>query len=259
MQRCRATKGDQRELADIERAFGNITFAGGNHRFIHHGEYAPGRIDCSFIERFADLLQDRLFRRGAVELHVAAEKTRRIDISEHDIGIGHGRVRTAAPVTGRPRLRAGALRPDLEKAQLIDVRDAAAAGADFDQLDHRNQQRQSAAALEAPRARGFKGVGAERLAVFDATELGRGAAHVEGQHAVDAEQVGISRCGQRAGRRPRFDQLNRDFLRNARARNAAIGEHDVHMFAETAFTEFVVECGEILFDARTHVGVEHRR
>ena len=72
---------------------------------------------------------------------------------------------SAETVRGRARLCAGAVRTDLQQPEMIDLRDAAAAGADFHQLDDGNEERQPAAALEAPRAR--------RLEPVDVTRAGR--------------------------------------------------------------------------------------
>ena len=99
----------------------------------------------------------------------------------------------AETVGRRTGLGARAPRPDLEEADLVHPGDAAAAGADLDQLDRRDADRQAAALHEALLARRLEAVGRQRLAFVDERELGRGAAHVEGQHpaiAVGAAEEG---------------------------------------------------------------------
>ncbi len=66
-----------------------------------------------------------------------------------------------------------------------------AAGADLDQLDGRDGQRQAPAGGEAPLAARLEAMHDLRLAVLHHGELGGGAAHVEG------EQVGRPRTARR--------------------------------------------------------------
>ena len=53
-----------------------------------------------------------------------------LEPAEHDVGVGHGRRGAAAAVAGGAGIRAGALRPDAQRAAGVDPGDAAAAGAD---------------------------------------------------------------------------------------------------------------------------------
>ena len=65
-----------------------------------------------------------------VERHAAAEQAARREPPEHEVGVGDGRLGAAAAVAGRARLRAGALRPDLQQPVAVEPGDRAAAGAD---------------------------------------------------------------------------------------------------------------------------------
>ena len=116
-----------------------------------------------------------------IELHLAAEKIIRIEITEHQIGVGHRRLRAALAIAHRAGIGARAVRPDFEQSERIDPGDAAAAGADLDHVDDRNAHRQTAALAEAIDAVDFEFVGLERLAVVDDAKLGGRAAHVEGK------------------------------------------------------------------------------
>src|SRR5205823_2123713 len=81
-----------------------------------------------------------------------------------EIGVGDGGLRSAEPVAGRAGLGAGAARPDLQEPDLVHVRDRAAAGADLDQLDRRDADRQAAALDEPLLARRLEAVRRARLA-----------------------------------------------------------------------------------------------
>ena len=95
-------------------------------------------------ERLGDLLADALARCLHVERHLAAEKTFGDHASERDVGIGDGRFRAALTVGDRTGMTAGAARADFQRADLIDPGDAAAAGADLDDVDDRQHHRMSA-------------------------------------------------------------------------------------------------------------------
>ena len=76
-----------------------------------------------------------------VELHAAAEVLVRVDEPEHDVGVGDRRLGAAEPVARRSRTRPGALRSDVQPALVVDPRDAAAAGADRLDVEHRQRHR----------------------------------------------------------------------------------------------------------------------
>ncbi|MEY9159559.1 hypothetical protein ABIG04_007869 [Bradyrhizobium japonicum] len=116
-----------------------------------------------------------------------------IEIAEHGVRVGDGRLKAAAAIAGRPRLGAGALRPDRQAAGTVS-HDRSAAGPDGTDRKHRLAQR-----LVAEHA----AVGHLGLTVDDQADVGRGAAHVEGEHARCAELArDADRCRD-AGRRPR--------------------------------------------------------
>ena len=110
---------------------------------------------------------------GARARHVegdAAADQRSRNATEHQIGVGDGRLAAALRVTHRTGIGARAFRADLEMAFAGDPRDRAAAGADRLDVDHRDAHREG-----ADRAT----VGDVRLAAFDQAEIGRGAAGIQ--------------------------------------------------------------------------------
>ena len=108
----------------------------------------------------------------------------------------------AEAVAGRARLRAGALRADAQGA-VLDARDRAAAGADLENVHHRDLHRQRlVVAADQRRA------GGQRLALVDDAGLGGGAAHVEGDGVLDAERVAERLGADHAGRRPGFQHAH---------------------------------------------------
>ena len=70
-----------------------------------------------------------------------AGETRR-QAAEQEVGIRHGRRRTAAAVAGRAGVRPGALRADAQRAACVPPDDRAAAGTDRVDVDHREPDRE---------------------------------------------------------------------------------------------------------------------
>ncbi len=115
-----------------------------------------------------------------LELDFSAEQARR-DAAEQQMRIGHGGLGAAAPVTEWARIGARAARPDFEPAVGRDPRDAAAARADRDDVDHRHLDRESA----------HRAVGGEAgHPALDETDIGAGAARIRGEHPVEARGPG---------------------------------------------------------------------
>jgi len=227
--------------------------------------YAIGRAERALREIGSSKGQpainraERLVGRGLVDLHCAAQEEVGIEIAQRQVGIGHRRVRTAAAVTGRSRLRAAALGADIQRAEIGFVRDRTAARADLDQLDGRDLHRQARAAQEALLARGFEAVGHERFAIVDQGELRRRATHVKGQHPFEAGIASEPGACQRTGSRTAFEQLHRHPLGLAHVRQAAVGQHQEQSARDALAAQRVLEPLEIDLGERADVGVGHRR
>ena len=152
-----------------------------------------------------------------VERDLAAEQVRR-DPAEDDVGVGDRDLGAALAVAERAGVGAGRLRADLERALGREPGDRAAAGADGDDVDHRDLRR-----VGADRALG----GQRRLAVDDDGHVGRRAAAVAGQHPVEAGDLGDQRGAERAGGRAGQhggDRLVHDLVGRE---HAAVGLHHV--------------------------------
>ena len=102
-------------------------------------------------------------------------------MSEEKVGVGDGRLCPAKAVCGWSRLGAGALGAYLEKAYFVRARNTATAGANLNEIDSRNANRQAAALDEPLLARGLERMRDERLAIVDQAHFRCRAAHVERQ------------------------------------------------------------------------------
>ena len=123
VQRARAARGDQREIAGII-ALRDRHFA---HRERHFGD---GDVedglrggDGVHPQRACDLVGNSATGALRIELHLAAQEIVRIKPAQHHIGIGNGRRAAAAAVTDGAGVRAGTLRSHLQRAHLVEPRD----------------------------------------------------------------------------------------------------------------------------------------
>ena len=163
MQRGGTAKRDEGAAARVLAALDRMDAGGVRHVFVDDlADPEGGELDRQ-IERLGDLAPHRRLGRTRIERHAPARKPGRIDAAEHQIGVGDGRRRAAAPVAGGTRIGPGAVRPDGNPLQPVDPRDRAAAGADLDHLDDRDAQRQPAAFLETVDARDLEGAVGLRL------------------------------------------------------------------------------------------------
>src|SRR5262249_28463859 len=95
-------------------------------------------------KRIGDPLLDAAPRAVGIELHLAAEEIVGIKPPEHHVGVGDGRLGAAAAIADRTRIGARALRPDLERPDIVDPPHRAAAAAALDHIDHRQHHRMAA-------------------------------------------------------------------------------------------------------------------
>ncbi len=258
MGRPGAAEADQRIAPRIAAFLDQVNARRARHAFGHDLEDAGRRRDRRQAERFRDL-EHRALGRGAVELHASAKEEIRVEIAEHEIGVGHCWQSAALAVAGRAGIGPGAVRADLEQADLVDAGDRAAAGADFDHVDDRRLDRQAAALLEAMDAGRFHARGNVDRAVLHQAGLGRGAAHVEGDDVALAGALAEQDRRQAAAGRAGLQQPDREAPRQIRRRKAARGLHKIERARESPAVQFAFEPADIGVEQRLDIGVRRRR
>ena len=200
-------------------------------------------------ERLADLGLERALGGGNIEPHLAAEEAVGTEPAEHQIGVGHCRLRAAKPIAGRARRGAGALRAETQRA-VLDARDRAAAGADFEDIHHRDLHRQRRlVAADQRRA------GGQRLAVMDDAGLGGGAAHVEGDGIVDLERAAQRLGADDAGGRAGFQHAHALVLRLLGFVKPAGRLHDQERAGKAGFAHVRIDLTDVAADFRADIGV----
>ena len=211
---------------------------------------APGGLDDVDGERLGDVTADRLACSVDVESHPTAGEGLRRHVPEHDVGIGDRRLRAAASVADRSRVRARALGAD-EQGALADPRDRAAPGADALHVDHR--QTDVVAVAPVP-------VGLDLgTTVAHEREVEAGAAHVDGHEVAHAHRArsegGAHDTARRAGRQQRHRAL-----RHVVGRHHAAGRlHDQERPAVARGAQLVLEVVDVRRDPRRDVGVDEGR
>ena len=198
----------------------------------------------------------------AVDRQRAAGERRVADVAEQQVGVGDRRLLVALAVAGRTRHRARAARAHAQRTAGIERRDAAAAGADFRDVDHRNAQQVTVAAHQpaADRHRRADLVfgAAQDLAALDDRRLGRGAAHVERDHVRVAACARHPLRGDDARRRARLDDRHRPRRGRRRADQAAVRLHDQDRRAHVALGQRPAQPVEVARDQRRDIGVDDR-
>ena len=185
------------------------------------GELEAHRRRHPLGEDFARLL--------GIELQVAADQMRGVEVAEDQAGVGDGRVLAADVVAHRAGLGARALGPHPQRAGGIDPDLGAAAGAHLGQIDRRDLQHVAGARQQAraehDAAADLVFLAPRDLAALDQRRLGGGAAHVEGDDVREAD-LGRQRLGaDDAGGGARFDDIGRQPDRHFRGRETAVRLH----------------------------------
>ena len=196
VQRTGAAIGDQRETAGIESALGRHALDRIGHRGCGDAQNSIRRFGDAEPQRLRHPRRHGAFRGRDVELHLAAEKTIGSETAQQQIGVGDRRFGTATAVARRSRLGAGAARSDVHGVAVLDTRDRATAGADFENVDGRHLDRQRAIVAADQRM-----TGSQRAAIKNDAGLGGGAAHVEGDRVVHSERMTQRLRADNAGRR----------------------------------------------------------
>ena len=117
--------------------------------------------------------------RSRVESEISAEETRGLQAAEEKIGVGDGGL-SAASVADGPGIGSGGLGTDAEDASSVEAGEGASAGADGVDVEHGNADGKAC----------DLGIGRSGNFIFDQGNVGGGAAHVEGDDAVEAAGAG---------------------------------------------------------------------
>jgi hypothetical protein len=192
---------------------------------------------------------NRSFGRRSVETAPAAEKARRIEIAEHEIGVGNGRSGAAGAVAGGSRDGAGALRTDMQDAAGVDPGDRAAARPDTGDVE----------AVQRDRVPGDAAAGDEgRVAADDQRDVGAGAAHVERDQTLFFHEArGMDAAGYAAGR-ARQHGSGRHAPGLGDRHDAAVRLNDQGRPAVAGFREPLLEPRQIAREGWADIGVDDR-
>ena len=257
MQRPGAAHGDQGITARIAAFLDHMNARGAGHVFRNQVENAPGR----FAYRHRQMLcytGHGLRGTFAIEGHAAAEEVIRIEVAQQQAGIADRGPIAAPCVAGRPWIGAGTSRPDLEQAQFVDPGDRAAAGADFDHVDHRGVDWQAAAFLETVHTGGLQHGGSQGRAIANQAGLCRGAAHVEGNQVAEPEPgAGHGHSPDAAGG-PRFQKPDRECGRGLGRAQTAERLHDVEAAGKPAVAQRRLQAADITRHRRPRIAVRRR-
>ncbi len=192
---------------------------------------------------------ERALGGGGVELHLAAEEAIGAEAAEHQIRVGYRRFGAAETITSRARGGAGTLWADAQHA-FLDPCERAAAGADLENIHHRDLDRQRrVVAAEQRRA------GGQRLALVDHAGLRGRAAHIEGDRIRQADRMTERPRADDAGRRSRFHHADAMLFRLVGFVKPAGRLHDEERALAAFLPEMIVDLAEIGAHARADIGI----
>ena len=166
------------------------------------------------------------------------------------MGVGRGGLGAALAVAGRAGIGAGALRADAQHAAVVDPGDRAAARADRDDVEHRRADRQAVDLA----FRGERGP-----SVLHQADVGRGAAHVEGDEVVEARARGLARRADHAGGRTGIERGDGAFAHRLGRQAPAVGLHHREAALEAGVRELGLEAMQVAVDHGLHIGRQQRR
>ncbi len=184
-----------------------------------------------------------------IELHLAAEEAIGAEAAEREIGVGHRRLGAAEPVAGRTRCGAGALRADAQHA-VLDPRHRAAAGADLENIHHRDLDRQRGVVAAQKRR-----AGGQRFALIDDAGFRRRAAHVESDRIRQADRMAERARADDAGGRARFHHADAMRLRLIGLVESAGRLHDEERAFAAFLAQMLVDLAKIGAYARADIGI----
>lgn len=213
-----------------------------------------GRLVHVQAQSVADLLYRRLGRLH-VQLHLSAQKLGR-QVSDDEVGVGHGRLRPSLAVAGGPRVSAGRLRPHPKRpSHLRHVGDRAAPGAHRANVHARHLDRDDLAGK--PPAVGNLRLPLDRhLPVLAESDVRGGPTHVEGEDVLVACAAGDVECpGDASGWAGEY-AVDRVLRRYLSSHETGIRTEQIELPGHSDLFHGRLEVANIGLHSRPHIGVE---
>ena len=207
---------------------------------------AGGEIDLR--DQWPFLLAHQRFRPLAVQRYSPAKKAFRIEPPQQKIRIGHGCI-CAASETNRTWIGSRRLRSDAQHAAGIVARQGSATGARGMDLEHGHAHRHSC-------DNGFAGAAHTATRRVGEKNIGRRAAHIEADDALETRPPGHACRADHAARRSGKDRAHRFARRDPCGHDAAGGLHHVDAAASVLCSHALFEVHEIAFHARRKICVD---
>ncbi len=252
VERSAAAEGDQREVARVVAAPDRVLLDGLDHRVGLDLQRVHRRLLHAHVQLRGQVLLDRAAGGVLVELHPSAEQLGGGDAPEHQLAVGGGRLRAAAAVAGRPGVRPGRARANLEHAARVHVCDRAAARTDRVELDHRDHRVVLAHA-------GVEQVAHPHLAARRHADVGRRAPHVQADHARRPGRASRPDAADQARDRSREERGDGLVRRALLGQYAAGRAHQVQLRVEAASGHLARQPAHVAAHLRADVGVQAHR
>ena len=243
------TGGDEREVAWVVATTHRVDLD-----VLRHAELLDLQCTkCGLLGRHLELaaevfhhIASQLGLEGKAATNEAAFGTQP---AEQDLGVGRGWQRATTVVTGWARLGSCGLRADAEDATLIDVRNRAAAGANRVDVDHRHHRLVVADLRVEEMAHAH-------LATSSHTDVGRGAADVEGDDRVVASHLAGPDAADQSGHRTGHQQVDGAPRCRLNGRHAARGLHQLDAVLEARLLHGRGKALEVRRNLGANEGVE---
>ena len=248
--RTGAAEGHQCEAARVEALLHGDHPDGAEHVGVGDRDDAGGGFLEAQTERPRHLALHSRPSRGRIEGQVTTQDRVVTEDADDQVGVRDCRQRAAAAVARRTGLCAGALWADLEPTGGIHAGDAAAAGADRLDVDHRRAQRVALDLLQ---------VRAARFAADHGRDVATGAAHVERHEVRESGGQAEERAADNAADGTGEDRVDRPLLGSGGRHEASRGGHHVQPGSKTGIRQPTLETVDVGKHRPDDVGVDDGR
>ena len=247
-----AAEGHDREFARVDAAGDRVGPDRQGHVVVDDPDDPQRRIGDGQAQRLGDLFPDGPARQFGVQPQIPAQCHVGIETAQDDLGVGDGRLLSAAAIAGGPGLRSGRSRPDIERARLVDEGDRAAARPDGDQVDHR---REDGIAGDI----GIALVHDLQRAARNGRDVGRGAADVDGDDVGRSRHRALGGAADDAARGAGHQDADRPARAAFHGRDAAVRLHDPQLGGNARLAQAGIQIAQVIGCPRPDIAIHRGR
>ena len=255
MQGCPATKGNHGAGRQITAKLNGMNPCRIGHVLVHNFSNTRRRPEILQAQLVANIFLQCCLCSIRLQGNLASCKKRRVNFSQHHIGIGDGGFHAATAIAGRTRVGACTVRANGDALQLVHPCNGTTACTNLHHFNDRNANGYAGTLHVLVGTRNLEAMGSLWLIILQQANLRRGSPHVERHNIPQFQLLRHARREDSPTRRSGLHQTNGKAARRFQRRQPPARHHQVERRIQLHRSQAILQALKIARHQRPHIGI----